>query len=303
MSGLRIRGLTKRYAEVLAVDSVDLSVPPGRVHGLVGPNGAGKSTLMAAMSGLIAADSGTMELDGRPLADVQGRVPGGLAGTVEEPRFYPYLSAGANLDLLARLDDPGGISPDEALARVGLSDKADTRVSDFSMGMRTRLGVASCLLRSPALLVLDEPTSGLDPGASGALLILLRNLADDGVCVVLSSHNLTAVHEVCDDVTVLVRGRVVTSGPMAELAELAPPPSFLLSTSADDDAMYVASATDGIGVEIGTGGLIVRGATEAMDSLVLALGDKRIAVRRLEPHESPLRLLFDELTSTAGGHA
>lgn len=298
MSGLHIRGLTKRYADVLAVDTVDLSVAPGRVHGLVGPNGAGKSTLMAAMLGLIAADGGTMELRGRPLADVRGRVPGGVAGTVEEPRFYPYLSAQANLELLALLDDTGGMAPGEALQRVDLSGMASVQVSGFSMGMRTRLGVAACLLRSPALLVLDEPTSGLDPGAAADLLVLLRELADGGACVVLSSHDLAAVHDVCDDVTVLVGGRVVTSGQMAALTELAPPPSFVLSTSDDGVAVGIAGAVRGVHAEMQADRLVVRGAPEAMDTFVLALAAAGIAVRRLEPHESPLRLLFDALTAS-----
>lgn len=166
------------------------------------------------------------------------------------------------------------------------------------MGMRTRLGVAACLLRSPALLVLDEPTSGLDPGAAADLLVLLRELADDGVCVVLSSHDLAAVHDVCDDVTVLVRGRVVTSGPMAVLAELAPPPSFVLSTSDDALAAVVARTVGGIRAEVQTDRLVVRGVMDAMDAFVLALAGAGIAVRRLEPHESPLRLLFDQLTAS-----
>lgn len=296
---MRIRGLTKSYAGLLAVDGVDLSVAPGRVHGLVGPNGAGKSTLMAAMIGLIAVDRGTMELDGRPLVKVRRQVPGGVAGTVEEPRFYPYLSARANLELLARLDDAGGMPCGEALERVRLTEKAESQVSGFSMGMRTRLGVAACLLRSPGLLVLDEPTSGLDPGAAADLLVLLRDLASDDVCVVLSSHNLAAVHDVCDDVTVLVHGRVVTSGPMAALAELAPPPSFVLSTSADAVAARIAGETAGVHVQAQPGRLVVRGKPHAMDALVLALAGDGIAVRRLEPHESPLRMLFDELTTSA----
>jgi ABC-2 type transport system ATP-binding protein len=170
-------------------------------------------------------------------------------------------------------------------------------VSEFSMGMRARLAVASCLLRSPALLVLDEPTSGLDPRAAAELLALLEVLADDGMCVLLSSHNLTAVAGLCDDVTVLVSGRVVTSGPMAALTELAPPPSYILATSADAVAVRVAKRTSGIRIEVEPERLIVRGTSDAMDTLVLALADEAIAVRRLEPHESPLRLLFDELTA------
>lgn len=298
--GLRIRGLTKRYADVVALDGVDLAVLPGCVHGLVGPNGAGKSTVMAAMSGLIAADAGTMELAGQPLAGVRRRVPGGLAGTVEEPRFYPYLSARANLELMAHLDDTGGMSPGEALERVGLAAKADVLVSGFSMGMRTRLAVASCLLRSPALLVLDEPTSGLDPSAAADLLVLIRALAGSGTSVLLSSHDLGAVHEVCDVVTILVGGRVVTSGPMDALAELAPQPSFILATSADAIAVRIAKRSRGIRIETQSDRLIVQGGSDAMDLFVLALAEESIAVRRLEPHESPLRLLFDELTLPVG---
>ncbi|GAA2091894.1 ABC transporter ATP-binding protein [Microlunatus panaciterrae] len=293
-AGLRVTGLTKAYRGVAALEDVELEVRPGRMHGLVGPNGAGKSTLLAALLGLLDPDSGSMEFDGMALGALRSRVPGGIAGAVEEARFYPYLDAEANLEVLARLDDAGGMSPTDALGRVGLQSRASTKVAAFSMGMRARLGVAACLMRSPALLVLDEPTGGLDPGVAADLLALLRELADGDVSVLLSSHDLEAVAGACDDVTILVRGRVVMSTPTQALAGLAPP-EVVLRTSDDDAALAVAVSLAGVEVRWQEDRLVVRGGQAALDELVLSLAAAGIAIRRLEPRETPLRALFDRL--------
>jgi len=289
-------GLSKTYHDVIALDRVDLTVRPGRVHGLVGPNGAGKSTLMAALLGLIEVDAATLELDGVPLRMIRHRVPGGIAGAVEEARFYPYLTAAANLEVLAGLDDPGGLTAGEALEQVGLGGRANSKVAGFSMGMRARLGVAACLMRAPSLLVLDEPTSGLDPGVAADLLLLLHELAASDVSVILSSHDLVTVADSCDDVTVLVEGSVVVSSPMTVLAGMVTP-RFILHTSDDLAARAVALAGRAVEVDARNGRLVIAGSTDDLDELMLTLAADRIAVRRLELCEPPLRTLFDELTS------
>src|SRR3954467_4622540 len=161
---VRARGLVKHYGEIVAVDNVDLAVPAGDVYGLLGPNGAGKTTFMRMLFGLIRPDEGRVELFGRP--GQLGKVDAlrDVAGFVETPRFYGYLSGRANLDILATLDrrDSNG-RIDEALEQVDLADRAKDRVREYSYGMVQRLGVAAALMRSPRLLVLDEPTNGLDP--------------------------------------------------------------------------------------------------------------------------------------------
>src|SRR4051794_31353293 len=176
---LRTRGLVKRYGELAAVDGVDLTVPAGDVYGLLGPNGAGKTTLMRMLFGLIRADEGSVELFGRP--GVLGKVDAlrDVAGFVETPRFYGYLSGRANLEIMATLDrrDGNGVI-DEVLEQVDLADRAKDKVREYSYGMVQRLGVAAALMRSPRLLVLDEPTNGLDPAGIRDMRALVRRLAD-----------------------------------------------------------------------------------------------------------------------------
>ncbi len=296
---LDVRGLRKGYGEVDALAGVDLAVPAGTVHGLIGPNGAGKTTVLSIVLGLARAGAGSVHLDGHPFDQVTRRVPGGVAGSVEEPRFYPYLTARANLELLVRLDDPGGLSPAEALARVGLADLAAAKARGLSMGMRQRLMIAAALVRRPGLLVLDEPTGGLDPRGAADLLALVRGLALDGCGVLLSSHDLGAVAEACDDVTVLVRGAVVRSAPVSTLVAEAPAPTYRLATSDDLAAMQALTGATGLAVTPVSDGLEVSAPQVVMDEAVLRLGADGIAVRRLETTRSPLRALFDQLTATA----
>ena len=161
VSAVRANGLVKRFDQTIAVDGVALHVDEGEVRGLLGPNGAGKTTLLRLLFGLIGPDEGSIELFGKPLAGPDAVLPDGVAGFVEDPSFYPYLSGRVNLELLAELDGAGAGRPaiDDALDRTGLLHRAEDRVSGYSTGMRQRLGIASALLRSPRLLLLDEPTA------------------------------------------------------------------------------------------------------------------------------------------------
>jgi len=294
-----VRGLTKRYGGRLALDRLDLVVEEGSVHGLLGPNGAGKTTLMRVLFGLVRPDAGTVALLGRePGAATGGRALDGVSGFPDAARFYPYLSARDNLALLADYD--GGAAPgrvDEALARVRLTGRARDRVGGFSTGLRQRLGLAAALLRAPRLLVVDEPASGLDPVSARELRDLVAELAADGVTVLLSSHDMQEVDELCDEVTVLRAGQAAFSGPMTALREQAPEPGHRLVTSDDRQAAVLAGTA---GVLVGPharGGLAVRGTEPALDRLVLALGTAGVAVRALEPGASPLESLFRALTA------
>src|SRR6478735_8075523 len=163
-AAVEVVGVTKRYGRLVAVDDVSLRVAPGEVYGVLGPNGAGKTTLLRMLFGLIRPDSGTIKVFGRGWADAGVGVLEGVAGFVESPKFYPYLTGRQNLDGLALLD--GGHRPgqiDEALDVVDLAGRQHDKVGGYSYGMRQRLGVAASLLREPRLLVLDEPANGLDP--------------------------------------------------------------------------------------------------------------------------------------------
>src|SRR2546429_5581482 len=185
---IEVRGLVKRYGEILAVDGVDLTVNPGDVFGYLGPNGAGKTTSLRMMLGLIRPTAGSVRLFG---GDPQISVTAleGVSGFVEAPTFYPYLSGRQNLELYAALD--GGDAAgriDEVLDTVQLTDRAKDKVKGYSHGMKQRLGIASALLRDPRLLLLDEPTTGLDPAGMRDMRKLIRDLGARGITVLLSSH-------------------------------------------------------------------------------------------------------------------
>jgi ABC-2 type transport system ATP-binding protein len=214
-------GLTKRFGSQTVVDAVDMVVPTGAVYGFLGPNGSGKTTTLRMLLGLAAADAGTAAVLGH-------EVPGGLADAlphvgalVEGPAFYPYLSGEANL---ARLDSADPTTDPrtrasrvaEALHRVGLSAAAGKRAKAYSLGMKQRLGIAGALLRPRSLLVLDEPTNGLDPQGTREVRALVRSLAQDGATVLVSSHLLAEVEQICTHVGVMSRGRLVAQGTLAE---------------------------------------------------------------------------------------
>src|SRR4051794_11807583 len=204
---VEIRGLVKRYGEIVAVDHVDLTVQPGDVYGYLGPNGAGKTTSLRMMLGLIAPTEGSVRLFGRdPQAGVAALE--GVAGFVEAPRFYPYLTGRRNLEMLAAFD--GGDAPERipaVLETVELTDRAKDKVGGYSHGMRQRLGLAAALLRDPKLLLLDEPATGLDPAGMRDMRRLIRRLADEGMTVLLSSHLLAEGEELCNPRGTLRRRR------------------------------------------------------------------------------------------------
>jgi len=294
---LEVRGLAKRYGDLVAVGGVDLTVERGDVFGYLGPNGAGKTTSLRMMLGLIRPTAGHVRLFGRdPQLGVDALE--GVAGFVEAPRFYPYLSGRKNLELLAALDGDGAASRiDEVLETVELRDRAGDRVGGYSHGMGQRLGIAAALLRRPRLLLLDEPATGLDPAGMRDMRELIRRLADGGMTVVLSSHLLAEVEEVCNRVAIIRRGEIVYEGSLAELRRAAGV-AYRLRTTDDERAARVCAAQPGIeGVAPGEGGLTFRAESErAVGELSLALAEARALVLELAPRHATLEDLFFELT-------
>jgi ABC-2 type transport system ATP-binding protein len=284
------RDLAKRFEETVAVAGVDLRVGSGRVHGMVGPNGAGKTTLLAMLLGLVRPDAGSIRIFGRDERSLDG-----VAGFVESPRFYPYLSGRRNLALLADLDGGDAATRiDASLEVTGLLGQAGARVGGYSVGMRQRLGIAAALLRDPRLLILDEPASGLDPAGTRDMRALIVRLATEGTTVLLSSHDMDEVEDLCDDVTIMRTGRVVFDGSMEQLREKAPDPAFRLSTSDDDTAITLAGP--GVEVRPDGDGLLVQAQRDRLDAYVIALGRSGVAVRRLDLESSALTALFFRLT-------
>jgi ABC-2 type transport system ATP-binding protein len=291
------RGLVKRYGEIVAVDSVDLTVERGDVFGYLGPNGAGKTTSLRMMLGLIRPTGGSVELFGRdPLVD-GAKALDGVAGFVEGPRFYPYLSGRRNLELLAAYDEPSSRGLiDEVLDIVELRDRAKDRVGGYSHGMRQRLGIASALLRQPRLLLLDEPTTGLDPAGMRDMRDLVRRLAAEGITVLLSSHLLGEVEELCNRVAIVSRGSIVYEGALSELLAVAST-GYRLRSTEPERARVVALAQTGVeDVELVAGELRFQADEEAVAALSVALGQARIGVTALVPETASLEELFLGLT-------
>jgi ABC-2 type transport system ATP-binding protein len=301
VAAVRATGVVKRFEETCALDGVDLVVEDGEVRGLLGPNGAGKTTLLRILFGLVRPDSGSVELFGRPQHGDEALALAGVAGFVEDPSFYPYLPGRVNLELLAELD--GGRSAsriDEVLERVGLSGRAGDRVSGYSSGMKQRLGIAASLLRSPRLLLLDEPTAGLDPAGVREMGSLVSEMSADGVSILLSSHQISEVEDVCDSFTVLRRGRVVWDGTGAELRAQAPASAYRMATSDDPRAQAIAAGQQGVHVVASLkGGLAVTAEEGFLDPFVVAIGQAGVAIRRLELLVSPLESMFFALTTEA----
>jgi ABC-2 type transport system ATP-binding protein len=221
---VEITALRKNYRKNLrtaprpALDGLDLYLQGGgRVHGFLGPNGSGKTTTLRVLLGLVRADAGEVRLLGHRVPyDLPLAMPG-VGSLIEEPKFFRPFTGRRNLELLAQMADlpPGRIGA--VLETVGLADRADERVKGYSLGMRQRLGIAAALLKSPELLILDEPSNGLDPAGIREVRTLIRTLADSGVTILVSSHLLAEVQQLCDEVTIIAHGRVIRSGPVGEV--------------------------------------------------------------------------------------
>jgi ABC-2 type transport system ATP-binding protein len=221
---VRTRGLTKRFGTQTVVDAIDLAVPAGAVYGFLGPNGSGKTTTIRMLLGLVVPTGGDVELLGAEMPAALPRVLPSVGSLVEGPAFHPYLSGRRNLlrlDAANRTADTAtaGSRVEAALDRVGLLAAADKRYRAYSLGMRQRLAIAAALLTPKDLLVLDEPTNGLDPQGTREVRQLVGSLADDGTTVLVSSHLLSEVDQMCTHIGVMHVGRLVAQGSSTELRD------------------------------------------------------------------------------------
>jgi ABC-type multidrug transport system ATPase subunit len=288
--------LTKRYGRVVAVDGVDLRVAEGDRYGLLGPNGSGKTTLLRLLLGLVYATSGQIELMGRPVPRQLRTVLPAVGGLVEGPAAYGHLSGRANLALL---DAAGTGGPRrtraariaEALDRVGLGGVDKRPVRAYSLGMRQRLGLAAALLRKPRLLVLDEPTNGLDPQGIREVRDLLLELNAAGTTLLVSSHLLGEVEQLCTRVGVMDRGRLVLQD---ELAALRAPTGRVVLRTPDVDR--AAALLDGRVESRTEDVLCVREADPAaLNTRLVAAGLRVIEIR---PEHRSLEDTVLEVTSS-----
>jgi ABC-2 type transport system ATP-binding protein len=286
--------LTKRYGERLAVAEVSLSVRRGEVYGFLGPNGAGKTTTLRMLLGLVRPTSGSARLLGHHPGDPRAvRAVGSL---VEGPGFYPYLSGRDNLRVMARYRDLGGAEVEAVLDRVGLRERGGDRFRSYSMGMKQRLGVAAALLGGPDLLILDEPTNGLDPAGMAEMRRLLVDLAAQGQTVLLSSHMLSEVQEICDRVGVISAGRLLTESTVADLRGTR---SLVARATPVDVALAAAmgvAGDDSVRL-LADGGLQLDVGPEHAPALTRALVGAGAAVHEIRPAERSLEEVFFEMTS------
>jgi ABC-2 type transport system ATP-binding protein len=290
--------LTKSYGgRVPAVDRVSLSVWRGEIYGFLGPNGAGKTTTLRMLAGLIRPTAGS--------ASVHGDRPGSpeaLARTgalIESPGFYPYLSGQDNLRVVARYAGVDNRRVAAVLETVDLSDRGGDRYAHYSLGMKQRLGVAAALLKDPELLILDEPTNGLDPAGMRDMRALLRDLGQRGHTVLLSSHLLGEVQQLCDRVGVISGGRLLAESTVEDLLGQA---GLLVRAEPMEKARETLERLAGTGnVAVADGSFRLRTGPEQAGRVSRALADAGVTLTELRPLERTLEEVFLEMTEERTG--
>jgi ABC-type multidrug transport system ATPase subunit len=298
---VRTRGLTKRFGAQAAVDGIDLEVPAGAVYGFLGPNGSGKTTTIRMLLGLVHPTAGSLEVLGEPIPGRASEVLPRVGSLVEGPAFHPYLSGRANLtrlDAADRFADPATASTriDAALDRVGLLAAARKRYRAYSLGMRQRLAIAAALLAPRDLLVLDEPTNGLDPQGTREVRHLVASLAADGTTVLVSSHLLAEVEQMCSHVGVMREGRLVAQGPVADV-RAAGAPVVVEVTSAEPALAAEALRRLGLtGVVMTATGASAAPGELAPEAIVAGLVGAGVGVRGFSVVAPSLEDLFVSLT-------
>lgn len=214
MNILELNNITKQYNTVTALNNVSFTVPEGSIYGILGPNGSGKTTLLGIILDILKATSGNFNLMGKPAdADVRKQI-----GTLlETPNFYHYLSAEKNLQIAAHIKGKGFNEIDNVLQKVNLYERKKSKFNTFSLGMKQRLAIASCLLGDPKILIFDEPTNGLDPNGIAEIRELILRLAAEGKTIIMASHLLDEVEKVCTHVAIIKNGNLLTAGNVNEV--------------------------------------------------------------------------------------
>jgi ABC-2 type transport system ATP-binding protein len=293
---IETEALTKRYGDIVAVDHLDLRVRRGEVYGFLGPNGAGKTTTLRMLLGLIEPTGGRATV----LSDAPGTAASLVrtGAMVETPAFYPHLSGRDNLRVLAKYTGAPATRIDAVLDQVDLLPRGGDRFSDYSLGMKQRLGVAAALLKDPELLILDEPTNGLDPAGMAEMRDLIRDLGQGERTVLLSSHLMTEVEQVADRVGIIAKGRLVAEGTVDELRG---DDTLLIAADPLADARRVVDGMAGARhVEIRSGALRVTpddGVPFDPATVNTRLVSEGIAVRELRWERASLESVFLTLTN------
>jgi ABC-2 type transport system ATP-binding protein len=295
---IRTRELTKRYGKRAAVDALDIEVRRGRVYGFLGPNGSGKTTTIGMILGLVAADAGAIHLFGLDAATEREAALRRIGATVEGQSYFPHLSARDNLRVWAKISDVPVRRIDEVIEIVGLRSRARDKVRTYSMGMKQRLAVAAAILHDPDLVILDEPTNGLDPAGIREFRGMVRDLRAQGKTVFVSSHILSEVEQMCDDVGIIKLGRLVVQKPVRELRAAAS--SIELRTTDDAKAIELLRALPWMGAVTKEDGHVVASApAERSVDISRTLAASSIFLHELRARDSSLEDFFLEVTEGA----
>ncbi|MGZ5319051.1 MAG: ABC transporter ATP-binding protein [Actinomycetota bacterium] len=297
---IEIHGLRKEYRRLrggrtVAVDGLDLEVPEGGVFGFLGPNGAGKTTTIRCLLGLVAPSAGSLGMLGATVPHGLPAVAGRVGSIVETPALFPRFTGRRNLQILARLDGIGRSTIDAVLERVGLADRAGDLVKTYSLGMKQRLGIAAALMKDPALLILDEPANGLDPAGIVEVRELLRQLGAEGRTVFISSHILSEIEQTADQVAILARGRLITSGPVEEVLAARGGRGLIVRLT-NLDAGLAALQQAGIAASRIEDALRVELPEADAELVSRTLAARDLFVTELRPDEVDLETVFLELT-------
>jgi ABC-type multidrug transport system ATPase subunit len=290
---IETRDLSKRYGErIVAVDRLALRVRRGEVYGFLGPNGAGKTTTLRMLLGLVRPTSGSALVLGASPGSPEGLAH--IGALIETPTFYPFLSGWDNLRVLARHAGVTETRIEAALEEVQLTARADDRFRTYSLGMKQRLGIAAALLKNPELLILDEPTNGMDPAGMAEMRTFIRSLGRGRRTVLLSSHLMTEVEQICDRVGVISRGTLVGEGTVEELRGRE---SLWLRAEPLEQAERLLKTLQAVEqVARIDGGLRIAADPAAASAINRALVEAGIAVSELRPDRASLEKVFLELT-------
>ena len=274
---VEVNDLTKRFGTRTAVDGLSFALPTGVVAGFIGPNGAGKTTTMSMLLGLVAPTSGTGNVLGQPLSEPTTFL-GRVGALIESPAFWPSLTGAENLQLLATLSGHDSGEIPGVLNLVGLAERASDRFSSYSFGMKQRLGVAAALLGDPALLILDEPTNGLDPAGISDMRRLIASVTRDDRTVLVSSHILSELEQVCDWLIVIDEGSLLYQGPAdGYLAQAGTVVVVAAEHRADMDRLAALARAEGHDAVIDGDEIVVPVELETGDPRALAVTLNRIA--------------------------
>lgn len=290
------RGLSKRYGSSYSVEKLDLLVEEGEIYGFLGPNGAGKSTTLKMILGLAQPTEGSVSVFGKELAKHRRLILSQTGSLIESPSYYGHLTGLENMRVVQRLRNVPGSHVREALRIVRLEEQQHKKVSQYSLGMKQRLGIAMALLASPKLLVLDEPTNGLDPAGIGEIRELIKSLPQRlGMTVLISSHLLSEIEQIATSVGIIHQGKMLFQGKLDQLRNESRP-TIAFKTSQNPTAHSLLAA-QGLTPILQDGYLRLSHLTDAQVARInreLLAAD--IDVLRIEEHKKSLESLFLELT-------